>query len=148
MSTHRPASVGGTSSRASSDGEMRHSFPCTMHDEMKRSSPAQPSPGIMFLMSFPRHERCVSRAQFTICANFILCYHISLAHLQLYIGRVILSVFGKESGRASQMVITDAFHHQQHFLLLSLSSLFANLIKISNPEPEMRLGSYYTQSCT
>lgn len=58
----------------------------------------------------------------------------------------MFSVFDKESGRASQTVITDAFHHQQEFLLLSLSSLFANLIKISIPKPEMRLSSY-TQSC-
>lgn len=55
---------------------------------------------------------------------------------------------GKLPGRASQVVVTDAFHHQEEFLLLLLSFPFANLTKISASEPEMRLGFYYTPCCT
>lgn len=87
--THRPSSVGGTSSRAISDAETRRSFLCSspgLHNVWWNEG-EQPNGGLLFLMSvlFPRHEQCVSGVLFTVWANFILCYHnLTCAPLALH----------------------------------------------------------------
>lgn len=85
---HRPGSVGGTSSRATSDAEMRHSFPCSSQGQHNAwwNEGEQPSPGLMLLMSvlFPRHEQCPSSARAVPEQCIIFCtgqLHSLLSHL-------------------------------------------------------------------